>query len=240
MNPPPMYTIMPKKHTQKFVVGIVLFFFILILSILSSQYLTFDTIIEFRDEIKAFSEQHIIFSFILFTLAVIIFNNIPVPVSIISKVLGGFIFGFVGGVFVNIFACFISAMVGFYYSRYLFKDYYEQKFKHKLKAVEKEIKEFGFYYFLSLRIMLIFPYFLLNILGGISQISQRKFALSAFLGTIPASTLYAFAGQELATISSLQDILSTQITILIVLIAILPLIPVLLRHFNLKNLHRFK
>lgn len=225
---------MRAKYTQKFVVGVVLFFFILILSILSSQYLTFDTIIEFRDEIKTFSEQYIIFSFILFTFAVIIFNNVPIPFSIISKVLGGFIFGFIGGVFVNIFACFISAMVGFYYSRYLFKEYYEQKFKHKLHVVEEEIKEFGFYYFLSLRVMIIFPYFLLNILGGISQISQKKFALSALLGTIPASTLYAFAGQQLATISSPQDILSTQITILIVLIAILPLIPVLLRHINRK------
>ena len=93
-----MYTIMRTKYTQKFVVGVVLFFFILILSILSSQYLTFDSIIEFRDEIKTFSEQYIIFSFILFTFAVIIFNNVPIPFSIISKVLGGFIFGFVGGV----------------------------------------------------------------------------------------------------------------------------------------------
>ena len=231
---------MLKKHTQKFIVGLVLFFLILILSVLSYQYLTFESIIEYRDEIKAFSQENLILSFFLFTLAVIIFNNVPIPFSIVSKVLGGFIFGFVGGIVINIFACFISAMIGFYYSRYLFRDFYQQKFKLKLEIVEKEIKEFGLYYFLSLRIMLVFPYFLLNILGGISQISQRKFALSALLGTIPASTLYAYAGQQLATISSPQDIGTTQIIIVIILIAVIPLIPIFIRHFNIKKLTNSK
>ncbi|MFT4244781.1 MAG: TVP38/TMEM64 family protein [Candidatus Woesearchaeota archaeon] len=226
---------MLKKHTQKFIVGIVLFFLILIVSIISYQYLTFESIIEYRDEIKVFSQENLLLSFFLFTFAVIIFNNVPIPFSIVSKVLGGFIFGFVGGVFVNIFACFISAMVGFYYSRYLFRDFYQQKFKHRLEIVEKEIREFGIYYFLSMRILMVFPYFLLNILGGISQISQRKFALSALLGSIPASTLFAYAGQQLATISSPQDIGTTQILIVIIFIAILPLIPVFMRHFNKKT-----
>lgn len=232
---------MINKSTQKFLFGLSLFVFLLILSIFSYQYLTFENLVEYKDEIKEFSLQNIYLTLFLFSFLAILLNNVPVPFSAISKIFSGFIFGLYMGIFVNILVTFTSAMAGFYMSRYLFKDFFQRKFKNHLETINKEIEKYGFDYFLSLRIFLAFPYFIINIFGGISKISQRKYALSSFLGVIPASILYAYTGVQIDTISSPMDLLSLDIIIIFLILASIPFIHALIKHkYIQKKLSKLK
>lgn len=223
------------KHTKYILLTIFLVIIIIFSSVIVYKYATFEAIVEYKDEVKEFSQNNMTLTFILFLIAVIVFNNLPVPFSVISKLFGGFIYGFVLGAIINILFTFISAMVGFYTSRYLFRDHFQKRFQKHLKLINSETQNFGFYYFLSLRIFFAFPYFILNILGGISKLTKKQFALSAFLGTIPSSLLYAYAGERIDLISTPQDIISIEILLLFIIIASVPLIIAILKHRNSKQ-----
>ncbi|MFP4402539.1 MAG: TVP38/TMEM64 family protein [Candidatus Nanoarchaeia archaeon] len=226
---------MPNKSTQKFLFGVSIFLFFLILILVSYQYLTFEHLIEYKEILKEFALHNFLLSILLFIIIVTIITNLPIPLSAVSKIFSGFIFGFWLGTLLNIIATFLSAMVGFYFSRYLFKSYFQRKFKSYLEKINPEIKSFGFNYFLSMRLFLVFPYFLINILGGITAISQKKYALTSLLGVIPASFLYAYGGLQINLISSPKDIISTEILLLFITLSILPLMHALLQHTSIQR-----
>lgn len=226
---------MIRKSTQKFLFGSLIFLFFLLLILLSYEYLTFENLTNYKDIIKEFVLNDIILSVTLFILLVTIIVNFPVPLAAISKIFSGFIFGFYLGALLNIITTFIGSMVGFYISRYLFKDFFQRKYHSQLEKINPEIQKYGFNYFLSLRILLIFPYFLINILGGISKIKQKTYAMTCILGVIPSSFLYAYAGLQINSIQSPKDIISLEIFLFFLTISLLSSLPAILKHKSVQK-----
>lgn len=182
--------------------------------------------------VAEFIAQNYVLSVTLFFLSCIVFVNSPVPFAAVIKMLSGFFFGFYMGAIYNIAATILACAVGFGISRYAFKDLFERLYYDRLQALESEIEENGFYYFLSLRLVMVVPYFLINILAGISRISFKKYLLSSALGVMPASFVYANGGDKLEHINSIDELFSPGVITSILLIALMSLSPLLLKKYR--------
>jgi len=197
-----------------------------------SDLVTLEKIKAHKTEIRAFLDEHYLLCLVAFFVACTLFINSPVPLAAALKFLGGFFFGFYQGALYNILATIIACLVGFSLSRYALKEHFEKLYYRRLQAIEDEIERNGFYYFLSLRLVLVVPYFLINILAGISRLSFRQFFFSTALGVIPGSLVYANGGAKLEQIDSLQDLFRSDILFAFAGILLLVWLP--------KLLHRAK
>lgn len=198
-----------------------------IISVFAMDFITIENIKNNKDLLAGFVETQYFLSVLMFFLSCAIFINSPVPLAALVKLLGGFFFGFYWGTFYNIVATILACLIGFSISRYAFKAVFERKYYQKLKVVEKEIEKNGFYYFLSLRLVMLVPYFLINILAGISRISFRHYLYSTCLGVMPASLIYANAGNKLEQIESIQQVFRADVLLAMVLVVVCLLFPIL-------------
>lgn len=217
---------------KKIIQIIILIIFILIISYFAQNYLTFENIKENKEELKTFVTENYIISIILFFISTIILVNTPIPFAAIIKIIGGFLFGITFGFIINIISTLIGAILGFLVSRYLLKDYFEKKYYKRLKSIEDEIETNGFTLFLSLRIILIIPFFLINIIGGISRISLKRYSFATFIGLIPSSFIYAYSGNTLEKINSISEIISPKVFILFIFLAILIITPNIIKKYK--------
>ncbi|MGR8932599.1 MAG: TVP38/TMEM64 family protein [Gammaproteobacteria bacterium] len=200
-----------------------------LVSIYFSDLLTIENIKANKIIINEFIETNYIFSVLLFFLSCAVFVNSPVPLAAFIKVLGGYFFGFYLGLVFNIFATVTACIIGFLISRYTFKDIFEKAYYNRLKHIENEIEHNGIYYFLTLRLVMIIPYFIINITAGLSRISFKNYVYSTTIGVIPASIIYANGGSKLEKIDSISELFQYDIIISLALIGLLSLIPVLIK-----------
>ncbi len=203
--------------------------FLLITSIYLYNTITLETIKQNKIWISSFIDNNYAFSVFSFFLACTIFINSPVPFAAILKLLGGFFFGLYMGAIYNIAATILACLVGFSLSRYAFKEAFEKRYYHHIKNIESKIEKNGFYYFLTLRFIMVVPYFLINISAGISRVSFKDFLLSTLLGVIPSSLIYANGGNKLEQIDSASDLFTGDVILSILLIASMTLLPTYLR-----------
>jgi len=213
-----------KTFTKKYplIFAIIL---LLITSIFIKDYVTLESIKNNKTWMLAFVNNNYSLSVFLFFTLCAIFVNSPVPFAAIIKILGGFFFGPYMGAIYNIVATVLACILGFWISRYAFKDAFEKKYYNRMKVIENKIEENGFYYFLTLRLVMIVPYFLINITAGISRVSFKDFLVSTLLGVIPASLVYANGGKKLEQINAVSELFTTDVAIAILLIGSITLIP---------------
>jgi uncharacterized membrane protein YdjX (TVP38/TMEM64 family) len=183
-------------------------------------------ILQNKQAISVFIESHYAFSVVMFFLMCVVFINSPIPMAAVMKILSGYFFGFYTGAFYNILATLVACLVGFFLSRHVFKTQFERLFYARLERIEHEIERNGLYYFLSLRIVLVVPCFLINISAGLSRLSFRDYFLSTFLGVLPASLIYANGGQQLEHIRSTSELFEWGTIVSLTLMATISLLPI--------------
>lgn len=206
-----------------------LFILFLAVSIYYADNLTLETVKTNKVWLSRFIQDHYSFSVILFFLACVVFVNSPVPAAAAIKVLGGYCFGFYLGAIYNVGATILACLVGFAISRYALKGWFEKSYYDRIKNIDTELEHNGFYYFLSLRLVMVVPYFIINITAGISRVSFRQYCLSTILGVLPTSLIYANGGEKLERIASFNQLLEPPVIAAIVLVAVVSLVPVLLK-----------
>ena len=202
-----------------------LFVLFLIISAYFYDHLTLETIKDNKLWISDFIAHHYSLSVFLFFLSCLVFINSPIPLAAIIKVLGGFTFGFYMGSFYNISATILACLAGFGISRYALKEAFEKAYYDRVKKVEDDIEKNGFYYFLTLRLVMVVPYFIINITAGISRVSFKHYLFSTLLGVIPTSLIYANAGSRLEQINSVAELLEPEFIVAVLLIALASVIP---------------
>lgn len=208
---------------------------IILMSFYLTDIVTLDHVKANEAYLRAFIEDHYGLSVLLFFVACTLFINSPIPLAAALKVLGGFFFGFYWGAFYNIGATLLACLVGYGISRYTFRGLFEKRYYDNLRAVENDIEKNGFYYFLSLRLIMVVPYFLINILAGLSRISFRKYLASTIVGVTPASLIYANGGNRLEQITSLQEIFRFDIILSLAVVALISLCPVIVKKYSYKG-----
>ena len=142
----------------------------------------------------------------------------------LKTLLAGALFGLLPGVILTSFASTIGSTLCFLLSRYLFKDLIQEKYKKYLSKVNQGIKEEGLLYLFFLRLSPIFPFFIINLTFGLTNMKWTNFYWISQLGMLPATILFVNAGKQLSQINNLEDILTMKVIISLSAIGLLPII----------------
>jgi pyruvate/2-oxoglutarate dehydrogenase complex dihydrolipoamide dehydrogenase (E3) component/uncharacterized membrane protein YdjX (TVP38/TMEM64 family) len=159
-----------------------------------------------------------------FFLVYILVTALSLPGAAILTLAAGALFGLVQGLLVASFASSIGATLAFLTSRYLLRDTIKQRFPHRLASIDAGIKKEGGFYLFTLRLVPIFPFFLINLLMGLTAIKARTFYWVSQIGMLAGTFVFVNAGTQLAQIEQLSGILSFNLLASFALLGLFPLI----------------
>jgi len=152
---------------------------------------------------------------------------LSLPGAAILSLAAGAIFGSIlGTVYANLAAT-VGATLAFLVTRYLLRDAVLGKFGPKLEGINRELEERGLNYLLFLRLVPLFPFFLINLAAGLTRLPLRTFVFGTMLGIIPSGFVYVNAGASLATINSLKEVASPRVLGSFALLGLFALVPVI-------------
>jgi uncharacterized membrane protein YdjX (TVP38/TMEM64 family) len=153
----------------------------------------------------------------------IVMAALSVPGALIVTLAGGAIFGLVEGTVLVSFGSTIGATLAFLASRFLFRDLVARRFQSRLDQVNRGLDRGGWLYLLSLRLVPAIPFFLINLIFGVTSFSVGAFYAVSQIGMLPATIVYVNAGTRLGNLQSLSGILSPLVIGSLLLIAVLPI-----------------
>jgi uncharacterized membrane protein YdjX (TVP38/TMEM64 family) len=200
-----------------------------------SHYLTFENFVKHKGFLQGYVDAHYLSSILLFILLYIIVVALSVPGSAVLTISGGFLFGTLMGIIYSNIGATMGALCIFLLTRHLLGKWLQKKYGVQLLKFNKEMERHGPNYLLTLRFIPIFPFFLVNIFGGLTKIPFRTFLWTTTLGILPGDAVYTFSGSQLGRISSIEDVFSLNTLIVILLLAIFSLMPVLYSHLRRKG-----
>ncbi len=148
---------------------------------------------------------------------------LSLPGAAVLTLAGGGLFGLVVGTIAVSFASTIGATLACLVSRFLLRDWVQKKFGDKLGTINKGIKEEGAFYLFSLRLVPVFPFFMINLLMGLTRMRLSTFFWVSQIGMLPGTLVYVNAGKELAKIDSLAGIMSPGVLVSFVVLGLFPI-----------------
>ncbi|MGB5455415.1 MAG: FAD-dependent oxidoreductase [Gammaproteobacteria bacterium] len=151
-------------------------------------------------------------------------TGLSLPGAAIMTLVAGAIFGLLWGTIIVSFASTLGATLAFLVSRFLLRDYLQGKFARNLKSINAGIEKDGVFYLFTLRLIPLFPFFVINLVMGLTPISTLKYFLVSQIGMLPGTLVYVNAGTQIAKIESLSGILSPPLLISFALLGLFPLI----------------
>ncbi|MDB1123610.1 TVP38/TMEM64 family protein [Vibrio algarum] len=209
---------------KKLIIGIVLIVTIVLLATQFGQYFTLDNAKEQQALLADYIENNFVFSALVYFFAYVAITAFSIPGAAVVTLLGAALFGFFTSLFLVSFASTIGATLAFLSSRYLLREWVQNKFGAKLETLNQGVEKDGPFYLFSLRLIPVFPFFLINLLMGLTPISTTKFYLVSQLGMLPGTMVYLNAGTQLANIDSLSGIVSPSVLASFVLLGLFPVI----------------
>ena len=190
--------------------------------------LSFENLKREQIVLLAWVQQHSVLSVAAFIALYIIVTAVSIPGAAVLTMAGGSVFGAVATtLYVNIGAT-TGAALAFLAARYLLGNWLQAKYGDKLLPFNREMNSNGARYLLGLRLLPVFPFFLINLLAGLTRVPVRTFLWTTAIGIIPGTAVYAFAGQELAAIGSPAEILSIRVAVAFGVLALAAILPALL------------
>lgn len=191
---------------------------------LPADLLTLDSLKSRQADIEAYRVANPVYAAFLFCMVYIAFAALSIPGATILTLASGAIFGLVYGVIWVSISSTIGATLAFLMSRYLFRDTVKNKFGEKLQAIEDNLAKDGAFYLFSLRLVPVVPFFVINLLMGLTPIKTLTFTLVSWAGMFAGTVVYVNAGTQLSKLESLSGILSPTILGSFVLLASFPYI----------------
>ena len=188
------------------------------------QYLTLENAKAQQEALNAFISQNFVFAAATYFFAYIAITAFSIPGAAVVTLLGAALFGFWTSLLLVSFASTIGATIAFLSSRYLLREWVQGKFGNKLGAINEGVEKDGSFYLFSLRLIPVFPFFLINLLMGLTPMTIARFYLTSQVGMLPGTAVYLNAGTQLATIDSLSGIVSPTVLASFALLGLFPII----------------
>lgn len=161
---------------------------------------------------------------IIFTGTYILLTSLSLPVAGIMTLIGGAVFGFIWGIVLVSIASSTGATLAFMISRYLLRDAVQKKYADKLTIINEGISKDGAFYLFTLRMVPVFPYFLINAVMSITPMKTIVFFTVTLVGMLPVIGILVNAGIQLSRIESPDDIFSMRLLASLALVGIFPLL----------------
>ncbi|KEA62820.1 putative membrane protein [Marinobacterium lacunae] len=147
---------------------------------------------------------------------------LSLPGAAVMTLAGGALFGLLWGVVLISFASTIGATLAFLVSRYLLHDWVQNRFGRRLQSINRGIQRDGAFYLFTLRLVPLFPFFLINVLMGLTPIRVRTFYWVSQVGMLAGTLVYVNAGTQLGQLESVSGILSADLIISFALLGLFP------------------
>jgi len=180
-----------------------------------------------KNQLAAFKDyylDHRVVTMMIYMAIYIVMAALSLPGAAIMTLAGGALFGLFYGVILVSFASTIGATLAFLFSRYMFRDWVQNTFSSKLAAINKGIEKEGGFYLFTLRLVPVFPFFVINLVMGLTPIRTFVFYIVSQVGMFPGTIVFINAGTMLATIQSPSGILSPRLIFSFALLGIFPII----------------
>ena len=161
---------------------------------------------------------------LIYFLAYVAVTGLSLPGAAVMTLAGGAVFGLLWGTLLVSFASTAGATLAFLASRFLLRDWVQQRFGERLRAINAGIAREGGFYLFTLRLVPVFPFFVINLLMGLTAIRTRTFYWVSQAGMLLGTIVYVNAGTQLGKITSLSGVLSPALVASFVLLGIFPLI----------------
>lgn len=160
----------------------------------------------------------------IYMLIYITVTTLSLPGAVVMTLAGGALFGLIAGTVAVSFASTIGATLACLASRFILRDWVQNRFGEKLKTINEGFESEGAFYLFSLRLIPVFPFFVINLLMGLTRMPVKTYFWVSQLGMLPATIVYVNAGSELAKIDSLAGIMSPRLLISFAILGLFPLI----------------
>ena len=214
-----------KKNRGKIFFGLV-FFLIIITGYLIDldKVLSFSMIKNTYQDIQTLVNKNYTFYYLIFFILYVIVTAFALPISLLKTLLAGALFGFWPGLILVSFASSIGSTFCFLFSRYALRNYTQVKFGKYLEKVNKGVEQDGWLYLLFLRLSPIFPFFIINLVFGLTKMRAIEFYLVSQVGMFVGTAIFVNAGVQIGNLNSIEEILTLKVIMSLTLIGIFPLL----------------
>jgi pyruvate/2-oxoglutarate dehydrogenase complex dihydrolipoamide dehydrogenase (E3) component/uncharacterized membrane protein YdjX (TVP38/TMEM64 family) len=188
------------------------------------QYLRLEFFKAQQAAIDAYVRTHTLRALLFYFLIYVAVTGLSLPGAALMTLVGGAIFGLLWGTVVVSFASTIGATLAFLASRFLLRDLVQRRFGGSLKAVNAGVRKDGAFYLFTLRLVPLFPFFVINLVMGLTPMRTLTYFVVSQIGMLPGTLVYVNAGTQLGRIESLAGILSPGLILSFTLLGLFPLI----------------
>ena len=188
------------------------------------QYLSLEYLKSQKDALNELYSQRPILIIGAYFIIYVAFTALALPAAAILTLAGGAIFGFWTGLVIVSFASTIGATLAFVFTRFLFHDAVQAKFGELLETVNAGIEKEGAFYVFGLRLVPLFPFFVVNSILALTKLKTFTFYWASQLGMLAGTAVFVNAGTQLAQIDSLDGILNIKLIASFVLLGVFPIV----------------
>ena len=188
------------------------------------RYLDLESLKARQADIDAFYREHPLAVLAAYFVAYVAITGLSLPGAAIMTLAGGAVFGLLWGTVVVSFASTLGATVAFVVSRYILREGIQRRYGDRLKTINAGVERDGGFYLFTMRLVPAFPFFIINLVMGLTPMRTLTFALVSQVGMLPGTIVYVNAGTQLGRIESLQGILSPTLIGSFVLLGVFPLL----------------
>jgi uncharacterized membrane protein YdjX (TVP38/TMEM64 family) len=201
-------------------------------AIVAYNMLGLDTILSFemlkakKELLLELVQEHFFFSAFLLVIAYAFSVSLMIPVATLFSLAAGFMFGAFWGLLIGVLGATLGAVVSFYVARFILGENLQKKYAKELERFNREFESNGYSYLFALRLLPIFPFFLINLLCGLTRIDIKTFFITTFIGIIPGGFAYTYAGSQLSNINEVGDIFTKEMGFALLFLGLIALIPI--------------
>jgi len=188
------------------------------------HYLTLEYLKYSKDKLNSYYQDNPLIVLGTYFFIYLTSTAFSVPGATVLTLAGGALFGLVAGTLVVSFASTIGATLAMLISRLLLKDWVQNRFADQMIKINSGILKEGTFYLFALRLLPAVPFFVINLVMGLTHIRTVTFFWVSQLGMLPATLVYVNAGSELGKVQTIDDILSSSLIISFLLLGIFPLL----------------
>ncbi|HHI93179.1 MAG TPA: pyridine nucleotide-disulfide oxidoreductase [Gammaproteobacteria bacterium] len=188
------------------------------------QYLTLDYIKSQRQSFLDFYAQNRFATLAIYFAIYVAVTALSLPGATVMTLAGGAVFGLATGLLLISFASTIGATLAFVISRFVLRDTVQSRFRDKLKAINAGVEKEGDFYLFTLRLIPLFPFFVINLVMGLTPMKTWRFYLVSQIGMLPGTAVFVNAGSQLGALESASGILSPGLILSFALLGVFPLL----------------
>jgi uncharacterized membrane protein YdjX (TVP38/TMEM64 family) len=199
------------------------------------KYLTLDAVKAHRDTLLDYTRQHFALSLLIAFAVYVAAASFSIPGAVLLSLTIGFLFGRWIGTALVVVAATIGATVAFLAARYIFADAARRRLGAVGERINAGFTEDGFSYLLFLRLVPLFPFFLVNLAPALTTIPLRTYVLATLVGILPGTFVFVNLGQTLGRIESLSGLISIETLGAFALLGVFALVPVVVRKLRARS-----